>query len=124
MHKLRLRCEAIGIRRVDAAPTAVVITFSPRPNLDPLALIGLLQSRRDARMAGPERLRIDVSNEDPEARLRLVIEVLARLAPQARPAGELKDAGAAGSKAAAKPEPAKAKAAAPAPAAGRRARRR
>lgn len=124
VHKLRLRCEAIGIRRVDAAPTAVVITFSPRPNLDPLALIGLLQSRRDARMAGPERLRIDVSNEDPEARLRLVIEVLARLAPQARPAGELKDAGAAGSKAAAKPEPAKAKAAAPAPAAGRRARRR
>ena len=54
VHKLRLKCEAIGIRRIDAAPAAIIIAFTPKPNLDPLALVKLLQSRRDAQMLGPE----------------------------------------------------------------------
>ncbi len=58
VHKLRLKCEAIGIRRIDAAPAAIIIAFTPKPNLDPLALVKLLQSRRDAQMLGPERLRL------------------------------------------------------------------
>ena len=85
VHKLRLKCEAIGIRRIDAAPTAIVITFTAKPNLDPLALIRFMQSRTDAQMAGPERLRIAASTPDPEARLNLVYEVLARLAPPKAP---------------------------------------
>ena len=80
VHKLRLKCEAIGIRRIDAAPAAIIIAFTPKPNLDPLALVKLLQSRRDAQMLGPERLKLNVANPDPEKRLQTVYDVLAKLA--------------------------------------------
>ena len=30
VHKLRLKCEAIGIRRIDAAPAAIIIAFTPK----------------------------------------------------------------------------------------------
>ena len=83
VHKLRLKCEAIGIRRIDAAPAAIVIAFTPKPNLDPLAVVRLLQSRRDAQMMGPERLKLNLANPDPEKRLQVVYDVLAKLAPPA-----------------------------------------
>ena len=85
MHKLRLKCEAIGIRRIDAAPAAIIIAFTPKPNLDPLALVKLLQSRRDAQMLGPERLKLNVANPDPEKRLQTVYDVLAKLALPSEP---------------------------------------
>ena len=81
IHKLRLRCEALGIRRIDAAQTALVITFCEKPLIEPMALIKLLQSRKDARMAGPDRLRIDASRPDPEGRLALIYEIFSKLAP-------------------------------------------
>ena len=85
VHKLRLKCEAIGIRRIDAAPAAIIIAFTPKPNLDPLALVKLLQSRRDAQMLGPERLKLNVANPDPEKRLQTVYDVLAKLALPSEP---------------------------------------
>ena len=82
IHRLRLRCEAIGIRRIDAAAAGIIIIFTQKPNLDPLALIKFLQSRTDAQMLGPEKLRLKGSSEDPEKRLAIVYETLARLSPQ------------------------------------------
>lgn len=82
IHRLRLRCEAIGIRRIDAAAAGIIIIFTQKPNLDPLALIKFLQSRTDAQMLGPEKLKIKGSSDDPEKRLAIVYETLARLSPQ------------------------------------------
>jgi transcription-repair coupling factor (superfamily II helicase) len=79
LHRLRLRCEALGIAKIDCAETATVITFREKPNIEPMALIGFLQSRKDARMAGPSRLRIEKGGETPEKRLALVQGILDRL---------------------------------------------
>lgn len=79
VHRLRLRCEAIGIRKIDCADTATVISFTSRPNIEPMALIRFLQSRRDARMMGPDRLRIDAGGATPDKRLMLVQTVLSAL---------------------------------------------
>ncbi|MGN1149452.1 MAG: TRCF domain-containing protein, partial [Sutterella sp.] len=79
IHRLRLRCEAIGVRKIDCADTATVMTFTQRPNIEPMALIRFLQSRRDARMMGPDRLRIDAGGATPEKRLMLVQTVLSAL---------------------------------------------
>ena len=79
IHRLRLRCEALGVRKIDCADTATVITFTARPAVEPMALIRFLQSRKDARMLGPDKLRIDSGGATPENRLALVQTVLAAL---------------------------------------------
>ena len=45
----------------------------------------LLQSRRDAQMLGPDRLKLNVANPDPEKRLQTVYDVLAKLALPSEP---------------------------------------
>lgn len=79
VHTLRLTCEKLGIRRIDAGPSATIITFTPKPSIDPMALVQVLQTRKNARMAGPERLRIDGGAEDPEVRLQQLGDLLAEL---------------------------------------------
>lgn len=79
VHKLRIRCEAIGIRKIDASAQGTSITFVEKPNIEPMALIRFLQSRKDARMAGPERLRIEGGSQSPEGRIQFLYEVLGAL---------------------------------------------
>lgn len=76
VHKLRLRCEALGVRKIDAAETATIIVFDEKAKIEPMALITLLQTRKGARMIGPTRLRVDQAAERPEDRLRVVRELL------------------------------------------------
>ncbi len=79
VHKLRIRCEALGIRKIDCAEGATTIVFVPTPKIEPLALVRFLQSRKDARMLGPDRLRIDRGALTPEGRIDFLYEVLAAL---------------------------------------------
>lgn len=79
IHRLRLRCETLGVRKIDCADTATVITFTSNPNIEPMALIRFLQSRKDARMLGPDKLRIDAGGATPENRLMLVQTVISAL---------------------------------------------
>jgi len=67
------------VPKIDCADTATVITFTARPAVEPMALIRFLQSRKDARMLGPDKLRIDSGGATPENRLALVQTVLAAL---------------------------------------------
>ena len=76
VHKLRLRCEALGVRKIDAAETATIIVFDEKAKIEPMALITLLQTRKGARMIVPTRLRVDQAAERPEDRLRVVRELL------------------------------------------------
>jgi transcription-repair coupling factor (superfamily II helicase) len=69
-HRLRLAAEKIGVKKIDASGEAIVITFVPDAPIDPARLIALLQRERTMRMAGPDRLRIDVKTPTLEARLQ------------------------------------------------------
>jgi transcription-repair coupling factor (superfamily II helicase) len=78
-HKLRLLCETLGIVKLDAAEQAIVIVFAPKPPIPPEAIIKLIQSRKDAKLAGQDRLRITTTSEDLASRLQKIREVLAPL---------------------------------------------
>ncbi len=78
-HRLRLQGAALGIARIDAAGEAIVITFVPKPPIDPGRIIALIQSRRDARMSGQDRIRFTVETADLEARLRVLREIVGAL---------------------------------------------
>jgi len=78
-HRLRLMGSAIGIARIDAAAEAIVISFVPKPPIDPARIIALIQRRKDARMSGPDRIRFTVQTPDLDARLRLLREIIGAL---------------------------------------------
>ena len=64
-----LKCEAIGIRRIDAAPRRSLLPLRLNRTSIRSRPREVLQSRRDAQMLGPERLKLTVANPDPEKRL-------------------------------------------------------
>ncbi|MBM4190126.1 MAG: transcription-repair coupling factor, partial [Betaproteobacteria bacterium] len=60
-HRLRIRIQPLGIRRLDASETGLVVQFVPKPPIDPMRIITLIQTRRDCKLAGPDRIRISLA---------------------------------------------------------------
>ena len=80
MHHLRLETRRYGIARLDVGPDAASIQFVPNPPIEPMKLIKLIQTRREYKLAGPDRLKIDKSSSGLEQRLGLVSEFLKKIA--------------------------------------------
>jgi len=71
-HRLRLVAKPLGIMKVDANEDSILLQFIPQPPIDPGRIIKLIQTRRDIKLAGADRLRLTVSSP-PEARAANVI---------------------------------------------------
>lgn len=69
-HRLRIAAQPLGIIRIDASTESIQIQFKPEPPIDPARIIQLIQSSREYSLAGPERLKIQVSI--PEVRNRVI----------------------------------------------------
>ncbi|MHB8453193.1 MAG: transcription-repair coupling factor [Acidiferrobacterales bacterium] len=68
--QLKMRADAIGVRKIEAGPKGARIEFGANPNVDPGTIIRLLQSAPKCyRLDGPSRLR--VIGEMPEAEDRI-----------------------------------------------------
>ncbi len=80
-HRLRIRSQALGIVKIDAASEAIVMQFAKELPIDPASIIRLLQRRKDARMAGPDRIRFSIQIDDYSARIRVIREILSSLTP-------------------------------------------
>jgi transcription-repair coupling factor (superfamily II helicase) len=78
-HRLRIRLRPLGVARADAGPTATVIQFVPNPPVDAARIIAFVQSNSSARLAGPDRIRIERNAETVEARSKLLREFVAAL---------------------------------------------
>jgi transcription-repair coupling factor (superfamily II helicase) len=79
VHRLRLDTRRFGIERLEAGPEITSIQFVPNPPLDPMKLIKLIQSRREFKLAGPNKLRIERTCPTLEKRLSLVRDFLAEI---------------------------------------------
>ncbi|ODU50548.1 MAG: transcription-repair coupling factor [Thiobacillus sp. SCN 63-374] len=71
-HRLRLAARPLGIMKVDASADSILLQFVPQPPIDPGRIIQLIQSRRDIKLAGENRLRW-TANSSVEARAANVI---------------------------------------------------
>ncbi|WP_273428893.1 transcription-repair coupling factor [Chitinibacter tainanensis] len=78
-HRLRLLAGPLGISKIDAADTAIIIHFLPKTPVEPMKIISLIQSKKNYKLAGQDKLRIE--GNWPEAVLRAVRvkELLAEL---------------------------------------------
>jgi len=63
-HRLRIMAKPLGIAKVDASSEAIVIQFVPEPPIDPMKIITMIQSKRHIKMAGQDKLRIELKYGD------------------------------------------------------------
>ncbi|WP_417616955.1 transcription-repair coupling factor [Oceanisphaera sp.] len=77
---LKLKANPLGIDKIDASANGGSITFAQDANIDPMFLVGLLQSQpRIYKMEGPTRLRFAIPSHDAQARLALINDLLTEL---------------------------------------------
>ncbi|MCA1925603.1 MAG: transcription-repair coupling factor [Thiobacillus sp.] len=72
IHRLRLAAKALGIVKVDAGGDAVTLSFVAQPPIDPGRIIELIQTRRDIKLAGENRLRWQTTST-PDTRTSKVL---------------------------------------------------
>jgi transcription-repair coupling factor (superfamily II helicase) len=63
-HRLRILAKPLGISKVDASSEAITIQFVPNPPIDPMKVITLIQSKRHIKMAGQDKLKIELKYGD------------------------------------------------------------
>ncbi|ASP17038.1 transcription-repair coupling factor [Neisseria sp. KEM232] len=79
-HRLRLAAKALGITAIDASSDALTLTFGKHTMVEPADIILLMQSNKNYRMAGADKLRVSAVMEDIETRIKTVRAVLRKLA--------------------------------------------
>ena len=80
-HRLRLATQPLGIVKLDAADRAINLQFKPNPPIDPARLIHLIQNRREYKLSGPDRLRVEQSSDGLDGRLAAIRAVLREISP-------------------------------------------
>ena len=78
-HRLRLAAKALGITAIDASSDALTLTFGKHTSVEPADIILLMQSNKNYRMAGADKLRVTAVMEDVETRVKTVRAVLKKL---------------------------------------------
>jgi len=81
-HRLRIAAEPLGLIKIDAHQQAASLQFTAKPNIDPMRILHLVQSRRDVKLAGSDRLLLDLSKvpQTLAARVNAVHALLQTLA--------------------------------------------
>ncbi|OGT90991.1 MAG: transcription-repair coupling factor [Gammaproteobacteria bacterium RIFOXYA12_FULL_61_12] len=78
--RLRLRAQAIGIKKLEAQAKGGRILFNDKPNIDPVRLIQMIQTRpQQFKLDGPDKLRFFAKLEEPEKRAEYLERVLDEL---------------------------------------------
>ena len=81
---LKLMATPLGIRKLDFGPSGGRIVFREKPDVDPRAIIKLIQQLpRVYQLAGQDRLRVTLDLPDANARMRAAREVLLLLGGRA-----------------------------------------
>jgi transcription-repair coupling factor (superfamily II helicase) len=79
-HRLRIAARPLGIARIDAGPESLLLQFVPNPPIDPARIIKLVQSRKNYKLGGPDRLRVQAAMPDVAARAAQLRTVMRELA--------------------------------------------
>ena len=83
-HRLRLLGRAIGVAKLDAGPNAIQLQLIPKPPIDPQQVIRLIQSDRNLKLAGPDKLVWQKPTTSLQDRLAAVRELFQRLQGRSR----------------------------------------
>ncbi len=80
-HQVRIAASPLGVARVDATHEAIQLQFVKNPPIDGAKVIAFIRKKgRSARLAGPDRLRVDAKLPAWQERAQAVKDILAQLA--------------------------------------------
>ncbi len=79
-HQVRIDARPLGVSRVDATHEAVQLQFIKNPPLDGSKVIDFIRKRKNARLAGPDKLRVDAKLPAWQERAQAVRDILKSLA--------------------------------------------
>jgi len=79
-HALRIAAKPVGVARVDATHETAVLHFVKQPPIDGAKIIALVQKRKDLRLSGPHKLRLEAKMPGWSDRAQAVKALLAQLA--------------------------------------------
>jgi transcription-repair coupling factor (superfamily II helicase) len=83
-HKLRLAAKPLGIVKIDAAEHVIALQFVPNPPVDAMKIIEMVQKHKHIKLAGQDKLRIEVRSPDLAVRISTVKETLRALGAPVR----------------------------------------
>lgn len=78
-HRLRILAKPLGIVKIDAGPDNLKVQFHPQPPIDPMKIITLIQTRRNYRLSGPDRLTVAQDMPTTEKRVDCAIALFKEL---------------------------------------------
>ena len=78
-HRLRILSAPLGVARIDASAEAIVLQFVPNPLIPPERIIRFIQSRRDVKLSGQDRLRFTLKTPDLPQRVARIREFIKAL---------------------------------------------
>jgi transcription-repair coupling factor (superfamily II helicase) len=78
-HQLRLACHALGILKVDSHERSTSVQFMPKPPLDPLKTLLLIQKQKHYKLISAEKLRIEREAPLVADRIQLIHTLLKEL---------------------------------------------
>jgi transcription-repair coupling factor (superfamily II helicase) len=80
-HRLRVLAKPLGVVKLDAGPNLIQLQFVPNPPIDPADIILLIQSDRNFKLAGPDKLAWKKETASLKERGAAVRELFRRLKP-------------------------------------------
>ncbi len=78
-HRLRLAAKPLGVIKLDAGPSQVLVQFCPNPPIDPYKIIQLIQKNRNYKLAGQDKLSLSRSSPTLADRVGAVKELFHQL---------------------------------------------
>jgi len=78
-HRLRIAAKTVGIIKIDAHSEAVNLQFMPKPPIDPMRIIHLIQNQRHIKLNGQDKLKITANMPDLAARVNQIKTAIKQL---------------------------------------------
>ncbi len=78
-HRLRIAAKTVGIVKIDAHGEAATLQFMPKPPIDPMRIIELIQKNRQIKLNGQDKLKITASMPDLAARVTQIKTAIRQL---------------------------------------------
>ncbi|MEJ5210148.1 MAG: transcription-repair coupling factor [Burkholderiales bacterium] len=78
-HRLRILAKGVGVARIDANGESISLQFVPNPPIDAARIIELIQTRKNYKLAGQDKLRVMLVTADAEQRAQAVQQILREL---------------------------------------------
>ena len=78
-HRLRIAAKTVGIVKIDAHGEAANLQFMPKPPIDPMRIITLIQKNRHIKLNGQDKLKITAAMPDLPARVAQIKTAIKQL---------------------------------------------